>query len=84
MDGFGPYLDLLETWKIEIWVQMRASHSYDHINPEVRDLICPQGGMGAWQGLGKARIGVGILVKIGWWGVPQNVGPRDRSKLKTP
>ena len=40
--------------------------------------------MGAWQGLGKARIGVGILVNIGWWGVPKNVGPRDRSKLKTP
>ena len=40
--------------------------------------------MGAWQGLGKARIGVGILVNIGWWGVPKNVGPQDRSKLKTP
>ena len=40
--------------------------------------------MGACQGLGKARIGVGILVNIGWWGVPKNVGPQDRSKLKTP
>ena len=40
--------------------------------------------MGAWQGLGKARIATGIWVNIGWWGVPKNVGPRDRSKLKTP
>ena len=39
--------------------------------------------MGAWQGLGKFRIGVGILVNIGWWGVPKNVGPRDRSKWKS-
>ena len=43
----------------------------------------PQGGMGAWQGLGKDRIGVGILVNIGWWGVLKNVGPRDRSKLES-
>ena len=41
--------------------------------------------MGAWQVLGEARIGMGILVNIGWWGVPKNVGPRySRSKLKTP
>ena len=39
--------------------------------------------MGAWQGLGKARIGVGILVNIGWLGVPKNVGPQDRSKWKS-
>ena len=24
-----------------------------------------------------------ILLKIGWWGVPQNAGPQDCSKLKT-
>ena len=39
--------------------------------------------MGAWQGLGTARIGVGILVNIGWWGVPKSTGPQDRSKLTT-
>ena len=39
--------------------------------------------MGAWPAWGKARIGLEIVVNIGWWGVSKNVFSQDRSKSKT-
>ena len=37
----------------------------DYIDPEVRNVICTYEGMGACLELGKARIGLGILVNLG-------------------
>ena len=48
----------------------------DRSNPEVRDLLCPYQGMGAWPALGKVRIWVGIALKIGGGVSPKLLVPR--------